>query len=53
MSEAKDRYGRSAIVDTKPRCWRCSRLLAESVTRPWEIRCTRCKATNQGGSGGR
>lgn len=32
-------------VDVKPRCHACSKLLAEAVTRPWTIRCGRCKAT--------
>lgn len=32
-------------VDVKPRCPECSKLLAEAVTRPWTIRCGRCKAT--------
>jgi phage FluMu protein Com len=40
-------YGDSAGKDEKPRCWRCNRLLAETVTRPWVIVCTRCKAKNQ------
>ena len=35
------------ITDHKPRCWRCRRLLAIEVTRPWEIRCTRCKTRNR------
>ena len=34
----------------EPRCWRCNRKLAELVTSPWMIRCSRCKATNQGES---
>jgi phage FluMu protein Com len=41
-----DLYGRS-LGDERPRCWRCQRLLAELVTRPWAIRCGRCKALNQ------
>jgi phage FluMu protein Com len=32
-------------VDVKPRCHACRKLLAEAVTRPWTIRCGRCKAT--------
>jgi phage FluMu protein Com len=32
--------------DLKPRCKGCGKLLAEKVTRPWEIRCVRCKVTN-------
>lgn len=34
------------VVDRQPRCWRCNKKLAESVARPWEIKCRRCKATN-------
>lgn len=41
-----DAYGRSSHSDEKPRCWRCNRLLAVLVTRPWAITCTRCKAQN-------
>lgn len=33
-------------IDAKPRCWRCKRVLAVSVARPWEIQCGRCKAKN-------
>lgn len=44
-----DPYGRAAVTDLTPRCWRCNRLLAEAVTRPWLIRCGRCKATNKQG----
>lgn len=33
-------------VDQKPTCWRCGKLLAEYVTRPWQFTCPRCKATN-------
>ena len=39
-------YGEGATKDDKPRCWRCEKLLAESLTRPWVIACTRCKAKN-------
>ena len=34
-------------TDEEPRCWKCNRLLAETVTRPWQIRCRRCKAVNR------
>jgi hypothetical protein len=34
------------IVDVGPRCWRCNRKLGERLARPWEVKCTRCKATN-------
>lgn len=43
-------YGESPTTDERPRCWRCDKLLAESLTRPWSISCNRCKAKNQGGS---
>jgi len=33
-------------VDYGPRCWKCNKKLAESVARPWVIRCVRCKARN-------
>jgi len=33
--------------DHKVRCHRCNLLLAELVTRPWVIRCRRCKAPNK------
>jgi phage FluMu protein Com len=33
-------------TDVAPRCWKCRKLLAEKVTRPWVIRCGRCKAEN-------
>jgi exosome complex RNA-binding protein Csl4 len=42
---ASNAYGVVAS-DEKPRCWRCGKLLAEEVTRPWTITCVRCKATN-------
>lgn len=32
--------------DVQPRCTGCHKLLAEKVTRPWVIRCGRCKQTN-------
>jgi phage FluMu protein Com len=31
-------------VDHKPKCWRCGKLLAEYVARPWRFTCPRCKA---------
>src|SRR5215204_4429309 len=36
-----------SVQDIDVRCWRCRRLLAEQVTRPWCITCPRCKARNQ------
>ena len=32
--------------DVRPRCSNCAKLLAEKVTRPWTIRCGRCKTAN-------
>ena len=34
------------MTDQRPRCWRCGRVLAELLTRPWELSCSRCKAAN-------
>ena len=34
------------MTDQRPRCWRCGRVLAEKLTRPWELKCSRCKAAN-------
>lgn len=44
-----DPYGRTAVMDKEPRCWRCNRIVALFVTRPWAIRCSRCKAEVRGG----
>jgi hypothetical protein len=41
-----DVYGDEPKTDEKPRCWRCEKLLAEKLTRPWVIVCARCKAKN-------
>ena len=38
--------GAAPVVDEAPRCWRCTKKLAESLTRPWSITCSRCKAKN-------
>lgn len=35
-------------VDMEPRCHACGKLLALTVTRPWTIRCGRCKEENTG-----
>jgi phage FluMu protein Com len=43
-----DPYGRGAVSDADVRCWRCDKLLAELVSRPWRIRCRFCKAVNKG-----
>lgn len=42
-------YGRQVVTDEKPRCWRCNRVLAWMVTRPWAIKCGRCRAENRQG----
>ena len=35
------------ITDQRPRCYRCGRVLAACLTRPWELRCRRCGAPNR------
>jgi hypothetical protein len=42
-----DPYGRTVVTDEAPRCWRCNRVLAVFVTRPWALKCSRCKAENR------
>ena len=48
-----DPYGEGFVPEAKSptrkkvRCARCNRLLAELVTAPWVLRCTRCKAVNK------
>ena len=37
---------RPPVTDIRPRCWRCNRVLAEKASRPWEIKCGKCKARN-------
>lgn len=32
--------------DDEPRCWRCKKKLAVYLSRPWELVCVRCGATN-------
>ena len=34
------------VTDYRPQCWRCRRTLAGHLSRPWELRCPKCKATN-------
>ena len=36
----------AVATDQRPRCWRCGRVLAEKLTRPWELKCSRCRAAN-------
>ena len=43
-----DPYGRGVVSESDVRCWRCDKLLAELVSRPWRIRCRSCKAVNKG-----
>ena len=33
-------------VDTRPKCWRCKKMLGFSFTRPWFMFCPRCSARN-------
>ena len=40
--------GPAHITDYQPRCWKCGRVLGKYFSRPWSIKCRRCKATNQG-----
>jgi Zn finger protein HypA/HybF involved in hydrogenase expression len=37
----------TARTDPAPRCWRCDKALAVFLTRPWQVICPRCKATNK------
>lgn len=39
-------------TDHNIRCHRCNKLLAEFASRPWSIRCLRCKAPNRGSEPG-
>jgi hypothetical protein len=34
------------VTDDGPTCWRCGRTLAAFLTRPWSLKCPRCKAPN-------
>ena len=34
------------VIDREPRCWRCHKMLANYLTRPWDVSCVRCKAKN-------
>ena len=35
------------IVDVRPRCKACDRVLAEEVGRPWAIQCAKCKVVTE------
>lgn len=39
--------GSAHVTDHQPRCWKCGRMLGKYFSRPWSIRCRRCKANNQ------
>lgn len=41
---------KEAVTDYDPSCWRCGRVIAEYASRPWSIRCRRCKAENRSAS---
>ncbi len=40
------------MTDENPRCWRCNKILAAFLTRPWSLQCKgrwnreACKAVN-------
>lgn len=34
------------ITDIEPRCWRCDRMLAYLMSRPWRVKCSKCNAIN-------
>jgi hypothetical protein len=34
------------VTDQAPQCWRCKRRLAAYLSRPWELICQKCNATN-------
>ncbi len=38
---------KALATDIEPRCWNCGRMLGEELTRPWTLRCTKCKARNR------
>lgn len=37
---------KAPTTDQAPACWRCGRTLADFLSRPWSLRCKRCKAQN-------
>jgi phage FluMu protein Com len=47
MKAVADVVQAAPVTDTSVRCWRCDRLLAEVVGRPWRLTCSRCKAVNK------
>lgn len=49
VDHAEERFTVPALVtDYQPKCWKCGRMLGKYFSRPWSIRCRRCKANNQG-----
>jgi Zn finger protein HypA/HybF involved in hydrogenase expression len=38
---------RAHATDIEPRCWNCGRMLGEELTRPWAVRCSKCKSRNR------
>lgn len=36
-----------AVTDIEPRCWHCKMKLGYLLTRPWRMRCGRCRAKNE------
>ncbi len=49
MADAAASAEAAPVTDMAPRCWRCGRTLAEWLSRPWSLRCQRCKAANRRG----
>jgi hypothetical protein len=39
--------GLLVTADEKPRCWRCNGMFAIYLTRPWIVKCRRCRAVNK------
>jgi phage FluMu protein Com len=37
---------RCVAVDVNPRCWSCRKRIGIRFTRPWALRCPRCKEMN-------
>lgn len=54
MTQPHDGYGPSKAdeitCDARPRCVNCNELLAEFVSRPWAIKCRRCRLWNRRGA---
>lgn len=46
-AELRNRPERDRATRTKVRCAGCGKLLAELVTAPWIIKCSRCKSDNR------